>query len=165
MTLHASGYAATATMIKTPSFWTNFRYDVGQIPGYKDLEELVSRDADAATQALTEWINEFVKRYKPDKAILLGRFLKDPVYKDAIGKSDISNLIVDHPADIDPDSIVALGVAKITKDMLESQCEDGLESEECEDIRAEADELAGSTGFTHREFDFARTTRNERTEL
>ncbi len=91
----------------------------------------------------------------PHKVILelVGKKTQDRIFQRAVSESKVSALIV--PNELE--NAVTLGAARLTKDKLESYGMNCIEDDECVKIRRKANELAGSSGFTDRGHDFART--------
>ncbi|KAI9871646.1 MAG: hypothetical protein M1830_002656 [Pleopsidium flavum] len=74
--------------------------------------------------------------------ILYDALSTHPTFYQAVQKSDIAHLLPEKDS-VPSERVVALGAAEMTKDKMESQSSDCLESDECETIREEADMLAG----------------------
>jgi hypothetical protein len=133
----------------------------------------LSAPPDVAAKALAAWINAFAARHKPNKVGLIGSERHQAVFRRAVQLSDIRELVVpknvsraatsgrNHdgfiiqssaltPASLTSNSIdatledvVALGAARMAKQLLESQPDDCIEDSECIQLRREADRLSG----------------------
>ena len=141
MTLEYSTPTLIASLLKTPLLhWTNDRliYSIKE-----DLAiDVTPETADVASteREMIEWINDFSSIHRPDKVILLGSHTESSTLNKAVEASRISALVVTNPG-IAPKYAVVLGIARMTKDFLESQGEDCIEDERCLEIRRKADEL------------------------
>lgn len=147
MTLHYTRDALTAALMSTPLYWWmhgKVIYEINENLGNDRSQAIHPAYEDTTFLAMAQWIDTFAEKNKPDRVILLGSFIDQPAFKKAVSISRISSLIVEYPIDIDPEQTVVLGAAKVAKDNLESQNEDCIEDDECEEIRRKADELAGS---------------------
>lgn len=148
MTLHYTRDALTAALMSTPLYWWmhgKVIYEINENLGNDRSQAIHPAYEDTTFLAMAQWIDTFAEKNKPDRVILLGPFIDQPAFKKAVSISRISSLIVGYPSDIDPEHTVVLGTAKVAKDNLESQNEDCLEDDECEEIRRKADEMAGSS--------------------
>lgn len=148
MTLEYSTSALTASLLTTPLlYWMEGKlsYSIKE-----DLAiDLATETAGIASREreMIEWINDFESTHGPDKVILLGPRTESPVFKKTVEASSISTLVVTNP-DIPPEHAVVLGIARMTKDFLESQGEDCIEDEVCLEIRRKADRLAEAHAST-----------------
>ena len=147
MTLEYTKAALTASLINTPLLlWMQGEvvYAINQTLGANQL--MAFPDTDNAEQAMITWIDTFVRKHQPNKVILIGPKTDHPIFQKAITKSNLSSLITASSV-IPPAHAVALGIAKLAKlakDILESQRDDCIENEECLEVRRKADRLAGS---------------------
>lgn len=146
MTLEYDGNVAVASVMRTPLLY----WDTNPVT--------FSVRAGLTSKGMTEWINEFIQSQSPDKLILLGSHVRDKLFVDAIANSraiaDSNNFA--------PDRILGFGAAQAAKERLESHSDDCGEWEECDELRREADAIAGkykavkpsswpSTRFLHSE--------------
>lgn len=92
---------------------------------------------------------------------MIGHLTEQSVFKKAIEISKVSSLLVPNEKQIDPADVVVLGAARFIKDRLESQEDDCIEWEECERVREEADELAGSVAFAYADHPYREELRIE----
>jgi hypothetical protein len=146
MTLEYDGNVAVASVIQTPLL-------------YWDRNPVTfSVRAGLTSKGMTEWINEFIQSQSPDKLLVLGSHVGDKLFMDAIANS---RAIVDSN-DLALDRILGFGAAQAAKERLESHSDDCGEWEECDELRREADAIAGkykavkpsswpSTRFRHSE--------------
>ena len=149
MTLEYSENALTASLMIPPLLWWMQNKVIYETLETADLE------ANAAQKTrLLNWLNNLTSRHHPSSVILLGPITSPSpsahLFNTVVAESDIASLLVDanlnphHDGHIDPTQTVVLGTAKIAKTMLESQGEDCIEDEKCEEVRRRADEIAGS---------------------
>lgn len=130
MTLEYDGDLAVASMIQTPlSNW--FANPVA----FSAITELTSHN-------MISSINTFIDSQSPDMLILAGSRTDDPLFVDALAKSQAASYLDDN-SPLPPTHILALGTAQTAKDRLESQIDDCSELEECVDLRRKADSIAG----------------------
>lgn len=145
MTLEYNRATLTASLIKTPALlWSGIvAYATNNTLGVDHIGTAFPYPHDAEI-AITTWISEFVRLNTPERIILLGPSIAHPLFQTAILNPTISSLIATADPAIPPPSAAVLGVARIAKDMLESQTTDCLEEKWCDAIREEADRLAGA---------------------
>ena len=93
-------------------------------------------------EVLTAWIDDFVEANLITQLFLIGPKATHPTLYKAVLNSDVTRLLQKGDG-VTPDHAVALGTAEMTKKRMERQTSDCIEFEECEQIREEADRLAG----------------------
>lgn len=130
MTLEHDGDLSVATITSTPLFhWS--------------AEPLFfSARRGLAQEKLTQWIDSFVVSQKPQMIILSGTGVDQPSFVEALRASSINQKLDDQPP-LPARHLLALGVAQVAKDLLESQPDDCLESRECDELRRKADAISG----------------------
>ena len=102
----------------------------------------VSREHD--DDALVEWIDSFVATQNPDMVMTTGPNANDPRLRNAVLRSRASSHLINQPyTSITSQRAVVMGAARVAKDRLESQGSDCGEWDECDEIRQQADRIAG----------------------
>jgi hypothetical protein len=131
MALEYNGDLAVASIVETPlSSWAANPITFSVRKG------LMSDD-------MAGWINSFIDSQGPDKLILVGSAVEDPLLIKALAKSRAHPYLDDH-ASLSSRHILAMGAALAAKNALESHKDDCSEVEECEDLRRRADSIAGA---------------------
>ena len=93
--------------------------------------------------ALATWIDGLVLEYRPNVLTLVGKGASSPILGKAIVRSVAAPLLVEKPGAIPPENAMELGAAQATKELVDRQVDDCLESNECEAIRQKANKLVG----------------------
>lgn len=140
MTLELSDTELTAAVlyIASDGYLGQYRtYSVNRHFGATQLDAV-----GVGWEELTAWINDFGKNNRVTKLYLLGSKARHPTLYDAVQKSDLAWFLQDND-NVPPERAVALGAAEMTKEKMEEQYSDCIEFEECDQIREEADRLAG----------------------
>lgn len=129
-TLEYDGHLAVASMIKTP-------VDIFHCMGTR-----YSTFASKKSAELSKWINSFLNTSSPDMIALAGSGARLSSFQEAINLSRAAGRI-DSDGSENVENILVQGAAQIAKDDLENHNSDCGEFVECEDIRREADRIAG----------------------
>jgi hypothetical protein len=95
------------------------------------------------SESITAWVNDLIDAHHPDKLMLIGSNTDDPSFADAIAKSRAVSYL-DGSSPLPASHIVALGAAQSAKEGVELQVDDCGEPEECQELRREADVIAGT---------------------
>jgi hypothetical protein len=159
MTLEYDGDLAVASMMQTP------------LSSWSAISVTFSARTGLTSYSMIEWINAFIDSQSPDMLILAGSRTDDPLFIDALAKSQAASFLHDN-SPLLPAHILALGAAQTAKDRLESQIDDCSELEECVDLRWKADAIAGpfrplvpstwpATGLRHDEARYDKANRDE----
>ncbi|KAI9782916.1 MAG: hypothetical protein M1839_004391 [Geoglossum umbratile] len=140
MSLDLSRKALTASVLNiSPNYYLlqELSYSINHSIGADQL------DAHGISwQEPMAWINNFAKDKGVTKLFLIGPDAMHPTFYRAVQNSDVSHLLQEED-NVPFEHSVALGAAVMTKDTMESQHSDCLEPDKCEQIRNEADRLAG----------------------
>ncbi|KAH0536660.1 hypothetical protein FGG08_006486 [Glutinoglossum americanum] len=140
MALDLSRNALTASVLNiSPNYYLlqELSYSVNHDIGTDQLDA-----HDISWREPTAWINNFAKDKGVTKLFLTGPDAMHPTFYRAVRNSDVAHLLQEEDS-VPLERAVALGAAAMTKETMESQRSDCLEPDKCEQIRNEADRLAG----------------------
>ncbi|KAH0551558.1 hypothetical protein GP486_007225 [Trichoglossum hirsutum] len=147
MTLDLSRNALTASVLNiSPDYLLlqGLSYSVNHTLGTDQLDV-----HGISWQEPMAWVNNFARDKGITKLYLIGPNAKHPTFYRAVQNSDVAPLL-QKGDNISFERVVALGAAVMTKETMESQSTDCLEPGRCEQIRNEADRLAGKLASTAR---------------